>query len=77
MQILLSDLKPGEECIVCNVNCDEETTLRLMEMGLISGTKIRVVKMAPLGDPIEITLRGYHFTLRRHEASGVAVEKAA
>lgn len=75
--MLLKEVKPGEECVVREVDCDEETTLRLMEMGLVPGTKIRVIKMAPLGDPIEITLRGYHFTLRRHEAAGVAVEKVA
>ena len=61
MPIPLSDLKPGDESVVREVACDEETTIRLMEMGLIPGTKIRVVKMAPLGDPIEITLARLSF----------------
>jgi ferrous iron transport protein A len=45
-----------------------------MEMGLLPGTPIQVVRYAPLGDPIEIMLRGYHLSLRRAEAVGIVVE---
>ena len=46
---------------------------RLMEMGLLVGTTVEVVRFAPLGDPVEIKVRGYHLTLRRHEAEQILV----
>ncbi len=45
-----------------------------MEMGLVVGTPLKVLKFAPLGDPMEIVIRGYHLTMRRSEAVGVLVE---
>ena len=45
-----------------------------MEMGLISGTTVELVRFAPMGDPVEIKVRGYHLTLRRHEADMLFVE---
>lgn len=52
-----------------------EVRHRLMEMGLTKGTIIEVVRLAPLGDPIEISVRGYRLSLRRKEASAVMVKK--
>ena len=46
-----------------------------MEMGLIHGTEVRLVKFAPLGDPLEIQVRGYHLSIRRSEAKSIVVEK--
>jgi Fe2+ transport system protein FeoA len=46
---------------------------RLMEMGLVEGTELQVVKLAPLGDPMQITVLGYHLTLRKTEAARVQV----
>jgi ferrous iron transport protein A len=46
---------------------------RLMEMGLLVGTAVELVRFAPLGDPVEIKVRGYHLTLRRHEADQIFV----
>ncbi len=46
---------------------------RLMEMGLLVGTPVELVRFAPLGDPVEIKVRGYHLTLRRHEAEQIWV----
>jgi Fe2+ transport system protein FeoA len=74
MRTSLDALKPGDEATVTSLEGDPETVERLMEMGLIAGTPIRVLKFAPMGDPVEIVMRGYHFTLRRHEAAGVLVE---
>ena len=74
MHVTLDTLQPGDEATVLTLNGDAETTERLMEMGLVAGTPIRVLKFAPLGDPLEILVRGYHFTLRRHEAVGILVE---
>jgi len=47
---------------------------RLLEMGLVAGTEIAVDGVAPLGDPIEVTVKGYHLTLRRNEAEAIFVE---
>jgi Fe2+ transport system protein FeoA len=44
---------------------------RLMEMGLVPGTSVTVVRLAPLGDPIDVSVRGYHLSLRKSEARGV------
>ena len=74
MQTTLDTLRPGDEATILDLEGDPETVERLMEMGLVSGTPLRVLKFAPLGDPVEIVVRGYHFTLRRHEALGVRVE---
>jgi len=50
--------------------------LRLMEMGLIPGTGVRVVRLAPMGDPMELELRGYRLSIRLAEAARVQVERA-
>lgn len=47
---------------------------RLLEMGLVAGTEIAVDGVAPLGDPVEVTVKGYHLTLRRNEAEAIFVE---
>ena len=72
----LDSLKPGNEGVVTLLNCDPEASHRLMEMGLLPGTPIKVVRFAPLGDPIEILMRGYHLSLRKAEASSILVEIA-
>ena len=50
-----------------------EITQRLLEMGLTSGTEIEIVRFAPLGDPIELKVRGYHLSVRRQEAEVIQV----
>ena len=54
----LNDLAIGKEAVITAVNGEGALRLRLLDMGLIPGTKVKVIKIAPLGDPIEITLRG-------------------
>jgi Fe2+ transport system protein FeoA len=73
MQTSLEQLKPGDSATIQEISGEPETMARLMEMGLVAGTPVQVVKYAPLGDPIEILVRGYHFSLRRAEASNVLV----
>ncbi|MFH1496727.1 MAG: FeoA family protein [Verrucomicrobiota bacterium] len=51
--------------------------IRLREMGLLAGTGVKLVRVAPLGDPIEIKVRGYSLTLRKSEAAEILVEPAA
>jgi len=49
---------------------------RLMEMGLVPGTRVGVVRQAPLGDPLDVSVRGYHLSLRKSEARGVWIDAA-
>ena len=56
------------------VKCARGVARRLLEMGLLPGTEVRVVRVAPLGDPIELNLRGYALSIRRAEALGIEVE---
>ena len=49
---------------------------RLLEMGLLLGTPVEIVRFAPMGDPIELKVRGYHLSLRRHEADQILVTPA-
>ena len=69
----LAALAVGRQAQVQSIAGDDEISLRLMEMGLVPGTKIRVVGVAPLGDPLEIELRSYRLSLRRSEAERVEV----
>jgi len=72
----LDQLKPGEAGVISSLSGEEDVLLRLMEMGLIEGTPITMVRYAPMGDPIEISARGYHLSLRRAEAAGVFLQDA-
>jgi ferrous iron transport protein A len=56
------------------VNQFDEVSARLMEMGLTPGVEVQVLGVAPLGDPIELALRGYRLSVRRSEAARVEVE---
>ena len=74
MSRTLDNLQPGDETKVVELRGDAETAQRLMEMGILPGTPIKVVRFAPMGDPVEISVRGYHLSLRRTEAAEIAVE---
>jgi ferrous iron transport protein A len=67
----LARLPIGQPGRVADIAGDDDISLRLMEMGLIPGTELRMLGAAPLGDPIEIELRGYRLSLRRLEAERV------
>lgn len=71
---LLNELKPGESGVVKKVDGEGKIRRRLFDMGVTPGASVAVRKVAPLGDPIEVTLRGYELTLRKTEASCVTVE---
>lgn len=70
----LDQLQAGETGVIVQVAGEASIAERLMEMGLITGTPFKVVKRAPLGDPIEIETRGYHLTIRKGEAAGIVIE---
>ncbi|MDQ7053269.1 MAG: FeoA family protein [candidate division KSB1 bacterium] len=67
----LDDLKPGEEAIIAGYRDDIADELRLLEMGLIIGSVVRLVKFAPFGDPIQIRVRGTDLSLRRALAKSI------
>ena len=69
----LSELRPGQTGIITRVNGNGRLGQRLMEMGIIEGTDVRVVRVSPLGDPIEISLHDYLLSLRISEAEEVEV----
>ena len=71
----LNDLETGKEAVIPAVNGEGALRLRLLDMGLIPGTTVKIIKIAPLGDPIEITLRGYELTIRREHAKEIDVEE--
>ena len=71
----LGELKVGEKCTVTAVGGEGELRIRLLDMGIIPGTTVQIMKYAPMGDPVEIRLRGYELTLRIADASIVEVEK--
>lgn len=70
----LSALPVGTTAVVRELSKTGTASVRLREMGLLVGTKIVFVRAAPLGDPLEITVRGYHLTLRKSEAEQILVE---
>lgn len=72
----LSTLEIGEFAYIDGIFATKEAKRRLMDMGLTRHTKIYLRKVAPLGDPIEISLRGYELTLRKSEAQMISVVRA-
>ncbi|PTX98470.1 FeoA family protein [Opitutus sp. ER46] len=74
--IKLSELAIGASATVREYPRQGSAFMRLREMGLLAGTRITLVRTAPLGDPLEIKVRGYHLTLRKAEAEHVLVERA-
>lgn len=70
----LDKLVPGESGRVVKVSGRGAIRRRLADMGLTTGAKIEMVKLSPLGDPVEYRLRGYHLTLRKSEAKTIEVE---
>jgi ferrous iron transport protein A len=70
----LTELKPGQSGRIATVGGDPGTARRLMDMGVVRGARMEVVRAAPLGDPLEVRLRGYMLTLRRAEAEHIEVE---
>lgn len=72
-RVPLSELKVGQAGTVEEVRDQGFLSQRLLEMGIIRGTTVEVIRFAPMGDPIDIKIRGYHLSLRREEAEGIIV----
>lgn len=73
-EIGLNEVKEGERGIVKKITGPSEMRKRIMDMGVVRGTEIEVVRSAPLGDPVELLLRGYNLSLRKMDAKNVYVE---
>lgn len=71
----LDDLKIGESAVISKVGGSGELRCRLLDMGLIPRTKVEKVKVAPMGDPIQIRLRGYELTIRREDAQKIELSE--
>ena len=72
----LRDVKIGETVQVVKLHGEGPVKRRIMDMGLTKGAKVTVVKVAPLGDPLELNVRGYELSIRKDEAEKVEVEPA-
>lgn len=71
----LSDLRPGDKAKVVAIELPGSARGRIMELGLTAGITVEVVRFAPLGDPMDIKVRGGHLSLRKAEAAGIRVQK--
>jgi DtxR family Mn-dependent transcriptional regulator len=71
----LKDLKPGQKGKVVKVRSKGQTNKRIVEMGVTAGSLVEVERVAPLGDPIEVKVKGYHLSLRKEEAAAIEVER--
>ncbi len=74
MQKLLSDFAVGDTGVIKSVGGEGKIKRRLFDMGITPGAEVLLRKKAPLGDPLEITVRGYELTLRKNEAQFVTME---
>lgn len=70
----LKDVKPGKTVRITKISGDGAIKRRIMDMGLTKGTEVFVRKVAPLGDPVEITVRSYELSVRKYDAELVEVE---
>jgi ferrous iron transport protein A len=72
--VTIDDLKAGQEARILDITVSGATGQRLLDMGFVEGTVLRMIRNAPLVDPIDLLVRGYHVSIRHAEARGVEVE---
>jgi len=70
----LNELKPKDKGKIVKVSGGGRIQRRLLDMGLVSGSEVEMERVAPLGDPVEIKIKGYHLSLRKEEAINIQVE---
>lgn len=71
----LNELNPGEKGVVVRITGDSTLRRRLLDMGLVRGAIVEVIRRAPLGDPIELLVKGYNLSLRKREGEHVYVSQ--
>ena len=75
VQLQLDALRPGDKGAILAIEVEDDVGRRMLDMGIIPGTRFEVERVAPLGDPIDVKIKGYHLSLRREEAAKITVEK--
>jgi len=70
----LKELKPGEKGKITKVSGTGSVRRRILDMGVVAGTEVELERKAPLGDPVEVKIKGYHLSLRKEEAANIFVE---
>lgn len=70
----LKELKPGQQGTVASIGTTGPMKRRIMDMGITPGVAVKVIKVAPLGDPIEVNVRGYELSLRKDEAQQITMK---
>jgi len=73
--MMLTNLPIGETARVISIKGKNTVTKRLMEMGVVPGVAVKIIKTAPFGDPIEVRLRGYSLAMRKSEAEAIEVSE--
>ena len=68
-------MKPGEKAVIVKITGEGAVNRRLMDMGVTKGAEVFIRKVAPLGDPIEVNIRGYELTFRKTEAENIIFEQ--
>ena len=74
---VLSELKPGEKGVVQHLTAGASSRQRLFEMGFVPGATVEVVRLSPLGDPMEVVVSGYHLAIRRRDARCITLRSPA
>ncbi len=72
----IADLQIGQSGIIITVGGEGALRLRFLDMGLIPGTRVQLQKVAPMGDPIQIRVRGYELTIRKEDAGMIGIQEA-
>lgn len=73
-QVTLDTLSLSTPATIVRVGGEKAARRRLLDMGMVSGEQITVHRIAPMGDPIDVVVKGYHLSLRKHEARQITVE---
>ena len=73
----LAQLRTGENGIIRQIDGADDSLVRLMEMGLVPGTRVQISGVAPLGDPLQPSFRGYHLSIRKREAARSQLQRVA
>ena len=70
----IADLEPGDQAVILDFTTSDDSMLRFRELGLLPGTAVSLVRRAPLGDPLELSVRGSLLSVRAHEAKLIEIE---
>ena len=71
----LSELKTGQSARIKKLSCSGSLKSKLIEMGVLNGERIQIVRIAPLGDPVEVLIKQYKLSLRKKDIEGITVEE--